>query len=376
MVESDKIEFYRHHLDDKTIKAVEKVLRSLFLASGENVEEFENNFANFLKVPYTVGLNTCTQALMLALQGLGIKKKSEVITTPLTFLSTASSIIMAGAKPVFADVDPETGLLDPVSVESEINENTSAIVVVHLYGTMADMEQYQNLAQKYNLKLIEDAAHCVEGSRDNIQPGQLSDAACFSFYTTKNITCGEGGAIATKNKNLYKWLLMARNHGMNTAPSARYKEYKHWDMEILGYNAKMTNIQASMLISQFPGMETRLARRIEIARNYDLVVDSNPAIGRPQVPLECKSAYHLYTIWAKNGNRERFLTYFREKGIGVTVNYRCLSRLSYFNDHHYIKPQECPIADDIGDNTLSIPMYPGLQDQEIRRICDVLKTIR
>lgn len=188
-----KIEFYKHSISQKDIDNTVKVLRSLFLTTGETVKEFEEKFSQYLGCKYTVGVTSCTAALHLSLLAYGVGSGDEVITTPMTFIATANSIIHAGATPVFVDVEPETGNIDANLIEGAITSRTKAILPVHLYGQMCDMKRIREIADKYHLLVIEDAAHAIETSREGVRPGELGDAACFSFYATKNITSGEGG---------------------------------------------------------------------------------------------------------------------------------------------------------------------------------------
>ncbi|MBI4680392.1 MAG: aminotransferase class I/II-fold pyridoxal phosphate-dependent enzyme [Nitrospirae bacterium] len=187
-----KIEFYKHNLGKDEKNKVMECLDGIFLTTGSYVSEFENKLASYLNLQYAVGLTSCTAALHLSLLALGIGEGDEVITTPMTFIATATAIIHTGANPVFIDVERDTALMDPDKIESAITERTRAIIPVHLYGQMCDMKKIKKIAEKYNLKIIEDAAHCIEGEREGIKPGQLGDVACFSFYATKNITSGEG----------------------------------------------------------------------------------------------------------------------------------------------------------------------------------------
>jgi dTDP-4-amino-4,6-dideoxygalactose transaminase len=194
-----KIEFFRHNIDQEDINRAVEVLNSIFLTTGSAVEEFEKAFSSYLDVPFTAGVTSCTGALHLGLLAWGIGPGEEVITTPMSFCSTANVILHAGATPVFVDVEERTGNIDAELIESKITEKTRAIIPVHLYGQMCDMKRIRQIADKYHLVVVEDAAHCIEGIRDGIKPGKLGDAACFSYYATKNITCGEGGAIVTNH---------------------------------------------------------------------------------------------------------------------------------------------------------------------------------
>jgi dTDP-4-amino-4,6-dideoxygalactose transaminase len=246
-----KIEFFKHNLEKIDITSCQKVLNSIFLTSGEVTKQFEDKLRKLVGSKYAVGVTSCTDALFLSLKYFGIKKGDEVITSPLSFVSTANVIEHCGAKPVFVDVELDTGNIDANLLEKHINKNTKAIIPVHLYGQMCDMSKIRKIAKKHKISVVEDSAHCLEGSRNGFKPGMLSDMACFSFYTTKTLTCGEGGAIACNNKDIYEWLIRARLHGINKSAADRYtKLYQHYDMEFLGYKCNLTNISSSLLINQ------------------------------------------------------------------------------------------------------------------------------
>jgi len=192
-----KIEFFRHNIENEDIENVSEVLRSIFLTTGPVTDEFEKKFSRYTGLKETVGLNSCTAALHLSLLALGIDSGDEVITTPMTFIASAIPIIHVGARPVFVDVEENTALINVDKIEAAITPRTKAILPVHLYGSMVDMRKIRSIADQYKLRVIEDCAHCIEGEREGIRPGQLGDVACYSFYTTKNLTCGEGRAVTT-----------------------------------------------------------------------------------------------------------------------------------------------------------------------------------
>ncbi len=196
------IPFFMHDLGQAELDSIAEVLTGPILTTGETVARFERRFADYLGRRHCLGLTSCTGALHLSLVALGIGPGDEVITTPMTFIATATAILEAGAKPIFVDVEPDTGNLDAACIEAAITKHTRAIVPVHLYGQMCDMEAIRAIADRYGLYVIEDAAHCIEGERNGIRPGQLSHTACFSFYATKNLTCGEGGAVVTDDDAL------------------------------------------------------------------------------------------------------------------------------------------------------------------------------
>ncbi|MBW2340808.1 MAG: aminotransferase class I/II-fold pyridoxal phosphate-dependent enzyme, partial [Deltaproteobacteria bacterium] len=210
-----KIEFYRHNLDESYVGVLPEVLGSIFLTTGPVTADFEKRFSRYVGLTETIAVSSCTAALHLSLLALGIGPGDEVITTPMTFVATSTAIMHIGAKPVWVDVEEDTGNLNTDLIEEAITEKTKAIIPVHLYGQMCDMKRIRGIADKYGLFVIEDAAHALESERDGIRVGQLADATCFSFYATKSITSGEGGAVTTNSKKLAENIRILRLHGMN-----------------------------------------------------------------------------------------------------------------------------------------------------------------
>ena len=235
-----RVAFYRHSLGEREVQAIRDVLAGPILTTGEAVERFESSFAAYLGVDHALAVTSCTGALHMSLLALGIGPGDEVITTPMTFVATATAVLEAGATPVFVDVEERTGNIDAGVVEGAITSRTKAIIPVHLYGQMCDMKALRTIADRHGLSIVEDAAHCIEGSRDGIRPGQVSETACFSFYATKNITCGEGGAVVTRHRDLYDKLRLLRLHGMTKTAYDRHREgYRHWDMTVMGWKYNM-----------------------------------------------------------------------------------------------------------------------------------------
>ncbi len=368
-----KVEFFRHNLEEADIQNATRVLRSTFLTTGPVTAEFEKKFSQYLGLEHTVAVNSCTAALHLSLLALGIGSGDEVITTPMTFIATATAIMHTGAKPVFVDVEAHTGLIDVGKVEDAVTSRTRAILPVHLYGSMVDMKSIRDIADRHHLKIIEDCAHCIEGERDGIQPGQLGDVACYSFYATKNLTCGEGGAVATNNSELAAKIRLLRLHGMSKDAATRYSGYyKHWDMISLGWKYNMDDIHAALLVGQINRLSQYWYRREEISKIYDKGFHSFPGIRVPDI--KGKSARHLYTIWVDPNKRDKILREIQDKGIGVAVNYRAIHNLSYFRDSFGFKPEDFPAANRIGESTLSLPLYPGLKDSEVEYIVESVKS--
>jgi dTDP-4-amino-4,6-dideoxygalactose transaminase len=369
-----KVEFSRHNLEEEDIERVVQVLRSIFLTTGPVTAQFERKFSEYTGLRFTVGLSSCTAALHLALLALGIGPGDEVITTPMTFIATATAIMHTGATPIFADVEADTALMDVSRVEEAVTPRTKAILPVHLYGSMADMRGLRDIADRYGLKIVEDCAHCIEGERDGVRPGQLSDAACYSFYATKNLTCGEGGALSTNDERLAQKVLNLRLHGMSRDAANRYGDkYQHWDMVAEGWKYNLDDIHSAMIVDQLDRLDDYLVRRHAIRKLYD---ECFKAIDWVEAPLTTgKSALHLYTIWVDPGRRDLLIHRFQDNGVSVAVNYRSIHNLTYFRERFGFKAQDFPNSNLVGERTISLPFYPKLLDTEAEYVAEVARSI-
>jgi len=287
----------------------------------------------------------------------------------MSFIATANTIEYCGAKPVFVDVEESTGNINADEIEKAVTSATKAVVIVHLYGQMCDMKKIRFIADKNRLKVVEDCAHCIEGARDNIKPGELADISCYSFYATKNITCGEGGAAACNDDDIYNWLAKARLHGMSKNAIDRYtKKYEHYDMEFLGHKCNMNNIAASLLVHQLDKIEDFRKRKEEIAMLYDSGFKSNSNIRRPNVLDSTKHARHLYTIWVNSEKRDEYMHGLQERGVGVAVNFRPIHLMKYYREKYGYKLGDLPISERIGSMTITLPFYPKLSNEEIEYV--------
>lgn len=370
------IPFFMHDLGQPEIDAVARVLAGPILTTGDFVAEFERGFAGYLGRKHAIGVTSCTGALHLSLLALGIGPGDEVITTPMTFIATATAIIEAGAIPVFVDVEADTGNLDANLVEAAITPRTRAILPVHLYGLMCDMRTLRDIADRHRLALIEDCAHCIEGERDGARPGQLSDAACFSFYATKNLTSGEGGAIATDRDDLAERLRLLRHHGMTKTAADRQREgYHHWDMVVMGWKYNMDNIQAALLLPQMERIGRKLQRRHELAARYESRLRGIPGLHLPATRAHTVHARHLYPIWIDGCRRDTVVKKLHGAGIGCVVNYRAIHLLSYFRQTLAYPSGSFPNAERIGDQALSLPFYPTMPNEHVDDVAAELARI-
>lgn len=365
------VDFFRHNIEEEDIDRVNAVLKTLFLTNASVTADFESRLAGYLGTEATVALSSCTAALHLSLLALGIGEGDEVITTPMSFIATSNSVLHAGATPVFVDAEPKYGNIDPARIEAAITPRTKAILPVHLYGNMADMRAIREIADRHSLYVIEDAAHCIEGERDGVRVGELGDTACFSFYATKNITSGEGGAVSCHTEAMAEAFKRLRLHGMSKDAASRYGgSYKHWDMVDLGWKYNTTDIQSALLIGQLEKIEERLARRRAIARRYAEAFDA-AGIEYIGAAEGMKSACHLFTVLTEE--RDRVIAEMNGRGIGVAVNYNPIHLTSFYRDRFGFKEGDFPVAESIGCRTLSLPLYPKMTDEEVEYVIQTVK---
>jgi dTDP-4-amino-4,6-dideoxygalactose transaminase len=363
-----KIPYFRHDLGQVELDSLAGVLKGDILTTGEAVSAFEAKFASYLGQRHALAVTSCTGALHMALLALEIGPGDEVITTPMSFVATATAILEAGATPVFVEVEADTGNLDPHRVEAAITSKTKAILPVHLYGLMCDMRALRAIADRHGLHIIEDAAHCIEGVRDGVRPGQLSDAACFSFYATKNLTCGEGGAITVNDDALAERLKLLRLHGMTRMAQESAREgYRHWDMVVMGWKYNMSNIEAALLLPQFERMDAKLVRRHALAERYDRAFADMDGMRVPSSRPNSVHARHIYTVWCHGCARDDLVAYLHAERIGAVVNYRPIHLMAYFAKRYGYEAGNFPIAEWIGNCTISLPFYPDmpLEDADV-----------
>ena len=370
----ERVEFYEHDLGEAELASVRQTLATLFLTLGPRVAEFERAFAGYLGAEHVVGVTSCSMALILSLHALGVAPGDEVITTPMTFAATSNAVLHLGATPVFVDVEPDTGLIDPAAVEAAIGPRTRAIVAVHLYGQMCDMRRLRAIADRHGLALIEDAAHAVEAERDGVRVTQLGDASTFSFYTTKNLTSGDGGAIAVHDAKLADRLKRLRNHGMSKDAAARHGgPYAHWDMVELGWKCPLTDIQAALLLPQIARIDEKHAARVELVARYRERLASVPGV--ELVPPVGKSGHHLFTVRVDAALRDHVLAELGNRQVGCAVNYRAIHTLAHYRERFGLVRDAFPHAASIGERTISLPLWPRLGARRVDLVVERLAAI-
>ncbi|MGN7613867.1 DegT/DnrJ/EryC1/StrS family aminotransferase [Magnetococcales bacterium HHB-1] len=361
------VPFFQHDLGKKELKAIKNVFETPILTTGHVVAQFEEQFSRYMGSQFALGVTSCTDALHLAMRVSDIGPGDEVITTAMTFLATATAILEAGATPVFVDVEPGTGNIDVEAVTQAITPRTKAIIPVHLYGQMVDMVALRKLADQHGLIIIEDAAHCIEGKRDGVRPGMLGDFACFSFYATKNITCGEGGAIITNQADLIDKMRLIYLHGMSQMASERAKKgYRHWDMVRMGWKFNMSNIDAAMLLPQLKRIDRNLKRRTTLAMRYRKKLAKLEGLALSTLYPNTRHCHHLMTVQVQGIPRDTMIERLQSQGVGVAVNYRPAVPLTkYFSETYGYQPGQFPQAEKISHETLSLPLYPLLKKKQV-----------
>jgi UDP-4-amino-4-deoxy-L-arabinose-oxoglutarate aminotransferase len=372
-----KVDFYKHNIGEAEIASVVNVLRSPIHTAGPVTKQFEQEFAAYLDCQQAIGVTSWTMGAFLCLKALGIGPGDEVIVPPLTFISTANIVCHVGARPVFVDVERDTGLIDVEQVARAITPRTKAIIPVHLYGAMCDMKSLSTLAAKHGIPIIEDAAHCIEGERDGVRPGQLSKAVSFSFYATKNLGCGDGGAVATNDESLGAKVACLRFHGMTRGSEERYAgKYRHYDMEEIGYKCNLTDIQAALLVPQLPRLEEYRQRKDQLAQRYERGLRDLPGIDLIQTPPHTKHARHLFTFLAPEGKRDDFILGLQQKEIGVAVHFNAVHLMSFYRRTFGFKEGDFPNAERISRRTITLPLYPKLAEAEVEYVIHSVHALR
>ena len=368
-----KVPFFRASIDEDDIDRVAAVLRTDFLTTGPVAAELEADLVSYTDTQAAVAVTSCTAALHLCLVALGIKPGDEIITTPMTFVATANAIVHSGAKPVFVDVEPETGNIDVSKVEAAITDRTRVVMPVHLYGQMVDMVRLSEVAEARGIEIIEDAAHALEARRDPASLGSHSRAACLSFYATKNITSGEGGAIVTRDPEFADRLRKLRLHGMTAGAADRYTgTYRHYDVLEAGWKCNMSDVQAAILVGQLRRIDELLDLRTKAFNRYRDALGDYDALRIPDRLAGSRHAAHLFTIQVRSEIRDEMLHALQQRGIGVAVNFRAVHLFEAYREQFQYGEGQFPEAERIGASTISLPLFPGITPDEQDAVADAV----
>ncbi|MFA7148230.1 MAG: UDP-4-amino-4,6-dideoxy-N-acetyl-beta-L-altrosamine transaminase [Syntrophomonadaceae bacterium] len=374
------IPYGRQNIDEEDLKAVTEALRSDWITQGPRVEEFETRVAEYCGARYAVAFNSGTSALYAAMYAAGIEAGDEVITPPLTFVATANAALYVGARPVFVDIDKNTYCMDTEGIEEVITPRTRAIVPVDYAGYPVDMKRIREIAAKHNLVVIEDAAHALGAEREGAKVGTQADMTMFSFHPVKHITTGEGGMIVCNNSDYYQRLKLFRNHGITK--EVEYLEANdgpwYYEMQELGYNFRITDIQSALGISQMNKLEKFMQERKLLAGKYDRAFNNVNWLQTPPTPPSGSShAYHLYPLLlAAQVNRTEFFTYLRQHNIGVQVHYIPVHLQPYYRRCFGYKPGDFPKAENFYAREISLPLFPGLTLEQQEYVIKMVKNFR
>lgn len=374
---NNTIPYGRQSIDEDDINTIVEVLRSDWITQGPLVDEFEAKVAEYCGAKYAVAFNSGTSALHGALFAAGIKPGDEVITTPLSFLATANAAVYLGAKPVFVDIDPENYCLDVLKIEAAITPKTRAILPVDYAGYPVGIKKIKEIAQKHNLLVIEDAAHALGARRDGQVLGSQADMTMLSFHPVKHITTGEGGMILCNDEDYCKCLKSFRSHGIIKDAGLMEKNEGPWyyEMQKLGYNFRITDIQCALGISQLKKLDAFLEQRRYIAGIYDQALGDSKWLKIPGRPASGSShAYHLYPILLEPRiNRREFYDYMRLHNIGVQIHYIPIHLQPFYQSMFAYRAGDFPEAENFYYREISLPIFPALSRDEQDYVIESIK---
>jgi perosamine synthetase len=379
-VREDFLPYGRQWIDDEDIAAVVEVLKSDYLTTGPVIAQFEEKLKEVTGAQYAVALSNGTAALHAACFAAGIKEGDEVITSPMTFAATANAVLYCGGKPVFADICPDTYNINPEEIKRKITDKTKAIIPVHYTGQPCDMDEIMKIAEEYNLLVIEDGAHALGASYKGKMIGNIGDMTTFSFHPVKPVTTGEGGAVTTNNKDFYEKLLLFRSHGITRDADKLLKDEGTWyyEQQILGYNYRMTDIQAALGCSQLNKLDYFLEKRREYAKLYNDAFKDCEGVIRPRQLPDTLSGWHLYVLQLDldkiRPDRRVIFDELRIHNIGVNVHYIPVYYHPYYQKLGYQRGL-CPEAEKLYERIISLPLFPKMTKEDIMYVIKCVKEI-
>jgi len=377
----NNIPFHKPFYDDDEINGIVDTIKSGWWTTGPKTIRFENEFNKFIGSKYAVSASSWTAAAHLSLEAIGIKAGDEVIIPSITFTATAEIICYFNATPVIVDVQPETFNIDPQKIEEAITDKTKAIIPVHYGGQPCDMDEIMAIAKKYNLKVIEDAAHSLPAYYKNKMIGTIGDVTCFSFYATKTLATGEGGMLCTDDEKIAERCSIMRLHGISKDAWKRYSAEGSWYYEVVapGYKYNFTDLQAALGLSQLKKINIMLNMRKYIYKFYNDSLKDEPLITLYEIKKDRQSAFHLYPLQINfemlKINRSQFIDKLKEAGIGASVHFIPLYRHPYYKESFNLNIEDYPVSEQIYAGLISLPIWPGLTDEQLTYIVDTVKKV-
>ncbi len=371
--------FHQPTIDADDERAVLETLRSGWLTTGPRTKAFERELAAYTGAAHCVALNSCTAALHLALEAVGVGPGDEVITSPITFASTANVIVHRNARPVFVDVDPETLNIDPEALAHAVTPRTKAIIPVDFAGQPCDLDEVMAIGRRHGLTVIEDAAHAIGAEYKGRRVGSVADMTCFSFYATKNITSGEGGALTTDRADWAERIQVMGLHGISRDAWKRYSAegYKHWDIVAPGYKYNMFDLQGALVLSQLGKLDAFHARRVALKARLDAGLRDLPELAFPAERPGLKHAYHLYPVIVRTealtADRDTIMAAIQAENIGIGIHFRAVHLHPFYTETFGFTRGMFPHAEYYSDRTISLPLYPRMTDPEAD---DVVAAVR
>ena len=374
------IPYGKQYIDENDIQAVNEVLKSPYLTTGPKAQEFEKKLCELTGAKYAVAISNGTAALHAACYAAGITVGDEVITTPITFAASANCVLYCGGTPVFADIDPDTWNIDPKEIEKKITNKTKAVIAVDYTGQAVQLDEIKGICKKHNLILIEDAAHSIGTKYKGVPVGGIADLTTFSFHPVKTITCGEGGAILTNNEEFYKKMQLFRSHSITRdAELMTQNPFNGYNEQIeLGYNYRMTDIQAALGLSQLKKLWVFSKRRSEIVRQYNEAFLKIPQLKIQKEIPESETTRHLYIIRIKSESlkvgRDEIYKALNTENIGLQVHYIPVYYHPYYQSLGY-KKGLCPVAEELYEEIITIPLYYSLTNEDVESVIEAVKKI-
>lgn len=376
-----QIPLFKMSLTAKSRKEVLDTLESGWLTTGPKVERFERAVAEYLSVKHAVAVSSCSIGLQMVLTALGASPGREVITSPFTFVGTIGAIMLTGARPVFADIDPDTLNIDPDEVAARMTDQTMAVLPVDIAGYPADYDKLGKLCNKHDLPLISDSAHSIGARFRKKSVAQLADAAVLSFYSTKNITCGEGGMVVSKHRELIDTIRVLSRHGL-TSGTIQRKNARSWkyDAQHLGFKANLSDIHGAIGLGQISAVtKLQAAREKQAARYLKNLEEFSDLIEMPSPGKMIRHGWHLFIIKLKLSqfciDRDEFILQMSRRGVECGVHYEPIFNLSYYRKALKLNAKEFPNAAYAGQRVVSLPLYPGLKLTDVDYVCDAIKSI-